>query len=326
MQAMVYTQYGGPDVLRQLDVPKPAPKENQILIRVHACALNDWDLGLLKGDFVNRCINGFLRPKKYSVIGSDIAGIVEEIGAEVKTLKPGDRVFGDLCEQGFGGLAEYVCVNEGGVALMPKAMSFIQAATIPQSGVLATQALIDAGKVKPGQKVLINGAGGAAGTLAIQFLKDMDVEVTGVDSRIKLGKMRELGFDHVIDYIQEDFTANDKRYDLIVDAKTNRSPFRYLKVLAPKGIYVTIGGQILRLAQFALLAPLINKFSSKQLKIVTLKPNKDLAFYNNLFEAGKLQPFIDGPYPLEQVSAAFERYLQNSQIGKIVITVRDEIT
>jgi NADPH:quinone reductase-like Zn-dependent oxidoreductase len=322
MKAMVYTEYGSADALKLQEITKPEPKDNEVLIRVRACSVNDWDWGLLRGDLVNRCINGLSRPKKFQILGSDIAGEVEAVGSKISLLCVGDKVFGDLSGHHFGGFAEYVCVPETKVVRMPAGMTFIHAAAISQAGVLATQALLDSGKVSPGQKVLMNGAGGGVGTLGIQVLKAIgNIEVTGVDSGIKLPMLRELGFNHVIDYTQSDFTAGDVQYDLIVDAKTNRSPTRYLRALKPNGIYATVGGQLGRLAQLALLAPMINLFSSKKLKVVGLKPNKDLPHYSKLFEQGKLAPVIDGPYPLEELPRVFDLYAQGLQKGKMVISI-----
>lgn len=322
MKTMVYREYGSPEVISIEESEKPIPKDNEILIRIRACAANDWDIGLLKGDAINRLFNGISRPQKKHALGSDVAGEIESVGRAVQQWKVGDRVYGDLSGYRFGGFAEYVCAREKDVAIMPDGMSFAQAAAIPQAGVLATQALLDYGQVKPGQSVLINGAGGGVGTLGIQVLKAMgEIEVTGVDSGIKLATLRDIGFDHVIDYQEQDFTAANTQYDLIVDTKTNRSPGRYLRVLKPNGIYATVGGQLWRVAQLVLFGLVVNKLSTKQLKVVALKPNKDLAIYNKLFIEGNLKPVIDGPYPLEDLPSVFERYIKGIQVGKIVVTM-----
>lgn len=322
MKAMIYREYGGPEVIAIAEVEKPIPGDNEVLVRVRACSVNDWDWGLLRGDFVNRCINGLSRPKKFYTVGSDIAGEIEAVGSGVTTSRPGDRVYGDLSGYHFSGFAEYVCARENDVAPMPDGMSFVQAAAIPQAGVLASQALLDYGEVKSGQRVLINGAGGGVGSLGIQILNSIGgIETTGVDSGIKQPFMRNLGFDHVMDYTQEDFTAGNVQYDLIIDAKTTRSPWRHLSALKPKGIYVTVGGHLGRLAQFALCGPFINLCFRKKLKMVMLKPNKDLPLFNQLFAEGELQPVIDGPFQLQDLREVFERYAQGRQLGKMVVEI-----
>ncbi len=291
MKAVVYRKYGGPEVLRIEEVEKPSPNDNEVLVKVHAVSINDWDWGLLHGDFINRMLSGLLRPKK-NILGSDIAGRIEAVGKNVKQFKPGDEVYGDLSGK-WGGFAEYVCAAENAVAKKPSSMSFEDAAAIPQAGMLAVQGLIDKGQIKSGQKILINGAGGGVGTFGVQIAKQYQVEVTGVDNSGKLDMMRSLGFDHVIDYTKEDFTKNGQRYDLILDAKTNRSIFNYLRSLNPNGTYVTVGGYMNRLLQALLLGPWISRIKKKQIRIVVLKPNKDLIYMNELFEAGKIKPVID---------------------------------
>ena len=318
MKALVHTKYGGPEVLQIKEIAKPTPTDDEVLVKVHAVSINDWDTGLLKGDFLNRVMYGLMKPKK--ILGSDIAGRVEAIGKNVKKFQPGDEVYGDLSGK-WGGMAEYVCAPEKALALKPAGMSFEQAAAIPQAAMLAVQGLIDKGKIQPGQKILINGAGGGVGSFAIQIAKLYGAEVTGVDNAGKQDMMRSLGFDHVIDYTKEDFTTNGKNYDLILDAKTNRSIFNYARALSPNGVYVTVGGSISRLLQALLFSPWISMISKKHIRIVALKLNKDLVFMNELFEAGKVKPVIDGPYRLEEVPEAFRRFSKGEHKGKIVITM-----
>jgi NADPH:quinone reductase-like Zn-dependent oxidoreductase len=322
MKAIVYTKYGTADVLELKEVEKPSPKKDEVLIKVHAVSLNDWDLGLLEGDFVNRILNGFSKPKR-SILGSDIAGRVEAVGADVKSFKAGDEVYGDLSGR-WGGFAQYVCASETALALKPASMSFEQAAAIPQAAMLAVQGLVDKGKIRPGQRLLINGAGGGVGTFAVQIAKLYGVEITGVDSAAKLDMLRSLGYDRVIDYKQVDFTKNGREYDLILDAKTNRSMFKYARALRPGGIYVTVGGAMSRLLQALLLSPFISMVSKKKIAIVALKPNKDLAYMNELFQEGKLKPVIDGPYKLKDVPETFRLFGKGLHKGKVVITVDHE--
>jgi NADPH:quinone reductase-like Zn-dependent oxidoreductase len=274
---------------------------------------------LLYGDFINRMLNGLRKPRR-NILGSDIAGKIETVGKKVKRFKAGDDVYGDLSGQ-WGGFAEYVCAPEKSLSLKPAAMSFEEAAAIPQAAMLAVQGLIDKGKIKQAQKVLINGAGGGVGTFAIQIAKLYNAEVTGVDKATKLEMLRSIGFDHVIDYTKEDFTKNGKVYDLILDAKTNRSAFDYARSLNRNGVYVTVGGSIGHLLQVLILARLIRMIQSKHLRIVALKPNKDLAFMNDLFEKGKVRTVIDGPYRLDQLGEAFRHFAKADHLGKIVITI-----
>src|SRR5687767_825955 len=319
LKAIVYTKYGGPEVLQIKEIEKPFPKDNEVLVKVYAVSINDWDWGLLQGDFINRMLYGIRKPGK-KILGSDIAGRIESVGKNVKQFKPGDEVFGDLSGH-WGGMAEYVCANENALALKPANMSFEEAAAIPQAAMLAVQGLIDKGHIQSGQKLLINGAGGGVGTFAVQIAKLYGVEVTGVDSSGKLDMLRSMGFDHVIDYTKEDFTKNGKSYDLILDVKTNRSMFDYARALSYKGVYVTVGGSIARLFQALFLSSWISMISKKYIRIVPLKPNKDLAYMNELFEAGKIKSVIDGPYRLDEVPEAFRLFGKGDHKGKIVITM-----
>jgi len=294
MKAIVFTKYGSPDVLELKEVEKPTPQDDEVLIRVHAASLNDWDWGALHGTpFVNRLMFGLLKPKK-QILGSDIAGRIEAVGKNVLQFQPGDEVFGDLSGD-WGGFAEYVCARENALALKTPSMTFEQAAAIPQAAMLALQGLRDKGRIQPGQKLLINGAGGGVGTFAIQIAKLYGAEVTGVDSPGKLEMLRSMGAEHVIDYTQEDFTRNGQCYDLILDVKTNRSILDCARALSPNGTYVTVGGSMARLFQALLLGPWISMTTNKSIRILALKPNKGLDYMKELFEAGKVVPVIDGP-------------------------------
>jgi len=276
-------------------------------------------MGLLHGDFINRMLNGLRKPKR-TILGSDIAGRIEAVGKNISKFRIGDEVYGDLSGR-WGGFAEYVCAPEKALALKPAAMSFEQAASIPQAAMLAVQGLIDKGKIHTGQKLLINGAGGGVGTFGVQIAKLYGLEITGVDSTAKLDMLRSIGFDHVIDYTQEDFTKNGQHYDLILDAKTNRSMFDYSRALSPNGIYVTVGGSISRLLQALFLGPWISMINKKHIRIVSLKTNKDLIFMNELFETGKVKPVIDGPYKLGEFHEAFRIFDKAEHKGKVVITM-----
>lgn len=319
MKAIIYNKYGGPEVLQLKEIEKPSPRDNEVLIKVHAVSINDWDFGLLKGDFINRLLNGLLKPKR-KILGSDIAGRIEAVGKNITKFKTGDEVYGDLSSY-WGGFAEYTCAREKSLELKPAAMSFEEAAAIPQAAMLAVQGLIDKGKIQPGQKLLVNGAGGGVGTFAVQIAKLYGAEITAVDSTSKLNMLRSIGFDHVIDYTREDFTKNGQCYDLILDVKTNRSMFEYTRALSRNGIYVTVGGSMGRLFQALILGPWISMISKKHIRIVALKTNKDLLYMNELFEAGKVKPVIDGPYKLDEFVEAFKLFGRAEQKGKVVITI-----
>jgi len=320
MKAIVYTKYGPPDVLQLKEVEKPTPKDNEVLVKVHAASVNDWDWGLLRGTpFVNRLLFGLLKPKK--ILGADIAGRVEAVGRNVTQFQPGDEVFGDISGCGFGGFAEYVCARENALVLKPASMTFEEVAAVPQAAVLALQSLRDKGQIQPGQKVLINGAGGGAGTFAVQIAKSFGAEVTGVDSTRKLDIMRSIGADHVIDYTKEDFTKNGQRYDWILDFAAHHSIFDYKRALSPKGIYVIVGGSTRIFQQVVFLGPLISMTTSKKMSILLHKANKHLAFMKELFEAGKVKPVIDKRYPLSEVPEALRYFGKGYAQGKVVITV-----
>ncbi len=319
MRALVFTKYGSPEVLQLKEIAKPTPEENAVLIKIHATAVNDYDWSLIRGKpYLLRLLYGILRPK-HQIPGMELAGTIEELGANVNLFKIGDAVYGDISEYGFGSFAEYVCINEKALTLKPDKMSFEEAAAISHAAMLAMQGLIGIGEIKKGQKILINGAGGGVGTFGLQIAKLYDAEVTGVDTGNKLKMMKELGFDHIIDYKKEDFTKNKRRYDLILDAKTTRSTFQYLRVLNPNGKYVTVGGYLIRLIQVLILKPWISVFSNKRVHIVALKPNKDLEYINELFSAGKIKPVIDGPYKLGEVPGIIQYFGEGKHIGKIII-------
>jgi NADPH:quinone reductase-like Zn-dependent oxidoreductase len=328
MKAVVYTEYGTPDVLQLKEIEKPAPGDNQVLVKVYASSVNDFDWGLLRGKpFVNRIINGLFKPT-CKILGCDIAGRVEAIGRNVKRFQPGDEVFGDLTGYGWGGFAEYVCANENALTVKPVSMTFEQAAAIPQAALLALQGLRDKRQIQPGQKVLINGAGGGAGTFAVQIAKSYGVEVTGVDNTRKLDIIRKLGAEHVIDYTKEDFTKNGKSYDFILDMAAHHSIFDYKRALSPGGIYVMVGGSSAQILQAFFLSPLISIIAGmtdqkgmKRISILGHRPNKDLDFIIKLFEAGIVVPVIDKHYKLSEVAEALRYFGEGNALGKVIITM-----
>jgi NADPH:quinone reductase-like Zn-dependent oxidoreductase len=320
MKAIVYTKYGPPAVFQLKEVEKPTPKADEVLVKVHAASVNSWDWELLskKPSMVSL---GSRSDPRYKILGADIAGQVEAVGVNVKQVQPGDEVFGDLCQSGFGGFAEYVCARENALALKPASMTFEEAAAVPQAGLLALQGLRNKGQIQPGQKVLINGAGGGVGTFAVQIAKSFGAEVTGVDSTMKLDMMRSIGADHVIDYTKEDYTKSGQRYDLILDVKVYRSIFDYKRALRPRGTFLAVGGSWTRIFQLLLLGPLIRMGGGKKMGILAYKPNKDSAFLIELIEAGKVVPVIDRRYPLSEVPEALRYLGEGHALGKVVITV-----
>ncbi len=322
MKAVVFTEYGSPDVLEVRDVAKPTPHDDEVLVRIHATSLNEWDDGALRGqDVVNRLIFGLWAPKQgRQILGSDIAGVVEAVGRKVTRFKPGDAVYGDLSGR-WGGFAEYVCAAEKALAPKPGSMTFEQAAAIPQAGLLAYQALRMMGPMRPGQTFLINGAGGGVGTFALQLLKPHGLVVSAVDSAGKLELLRDLGAAQVLDYAREDFTRTGQLYDFILDVKTLRSVLACTRALKPGGTYVTVGGSMPRLFQALLLWPWIALVQRKKIRVLALKANQGLEALNELFEAGKLAPVIDRCFGLEETAEAFRFYREGNHRGKVLIVV-----
>ena len=321
MKAIVFTQYGPPDGIELKEVPKPAPKDDELLIRVQASSINSWDWEFLNGKpFVNRLMFGLLKPKPgKQILGADIAGTVEAVGRHVTRFRPGDEVFGDLWDN-WGGFAEYACAHETALEAKPANSTFEETAAVPQAGVLALQGLRKTGQMQPGQKVLINGAGGGVGTFAVQIAKLSGTEVTGVDASHKLNAVRSVGADHVIDYAQEDFTKTGERYDLILDCQGYRSMFDYKRALRPGGTYAMVGGPLPRILQLLFLnfcGSLTRE--SRNLRLVAEGPNKGLADLRELIEAGNLVPIVDRTFGLSEVPEALRYFGEGLHKGKIVI-------
>lgn len=325
MKAIVYTEYGSPDVLRLQEVEKPAPDANQVLVKIVAAsaAAGDWHL-LRAQPFLVRFMYGLLKPK-YKILGSDVAGVVEAVGSGVTQFQPGDEVYGDLSASGFGAFAEYVAVPEQALAPKPTRLTFEQAATVPVSALTALQGLRDVGQIRPGQKVLINGASGGVGTYAVQIARAFGAEVTAVCSTGKLELARTLGADHVIDYTQEDFTQLGEQYDLILAANGYHPLAAYRRALRPQGIYVMVGGSTRQMFEALLLGPMLSRRGGQRLTSLLAKPNQaDLLVLNDLIDAGQVTPVVDRCYPLHQVPEAIRYLEQGSARGKVVITVADD--
>ena len=321
MKAIILTKYGGPDSLQIKDIDKPIPKEHEVLIKVHAAAINDYDWSLMRGKpYLYRLMFGITKPKK-KIPGMELSGVIEALGHNARKFKTGDAAYGDISEYGFGAFAEYVCINEQALVHKPAQMSFDEAASISHASMLAVQGLIDVGKIQKNQKILINGAGGGVGTFGLNIAKLYCAEVTGVDTGDKLRVMSSIGFDQVIDYKKNDFTKNGQCYDLILDTKTTRSPFDYIRSLSAHGKYVTVGGSLNRLLQVVLLKPWISKFYKKSMAVVALKPNKDLSYINELYESGKIKPVIDGPYKLSETPELIQYFGEGKHRGKIIISL-----
>ena len=320
MKAVVYAEYGSPDVLQLKEVAKPIPTDDEVLIKIHAVSLNrsDWE-GLIGKPLYARI--GGLRKPSNKILGSDIAGRVEMAGKNNNQFQPGDEVFGEMGDY-HGGFAEYVCASGRILALKPADMTFEEAAAIPQAGVIALQGIRDKGQIQPGQKVLINGAGGGAGMFAIQLAKLYGAEVTGVDNTGKLDFMRSLGADHVIDYTREDFTKNGKQYDFILDLIAYRSALAYARALKPNGSYYAVGGSVATFLQFFLIGPWIRRASGKKVRLLAVQRNrKDLEYITELCKTGKIIPVIDKRYSLSEVPEALRYLGEGHAKGKVVITV-----
>ena len=323
MKAIVQVEYGSADVLRLENVHKPAVQDNQVLVRVYGTSVNAGDWHLMRGTpfFIRLMFGGLLKPK-IKTLGCDMAGRVEAIGKDVTQFQPGDEVFGDLSESGFGAFAEYVCTTEAALAIKPVNTTFEEAATVPGAALAALQGLRDVGQIQPGQKVLINGASGGVGSFAVQIAKTFGAEVTAVCSTKKMDMLRSLGADYVIDYTQVDVTKNGQHYDLILDAAAYRSVLDYLPALTPEGTYVLIGGSTAQFFQLMFLSPWISRTTRQKVKSLASKPNQaDLVTLRDLIVASKIVPWIDRRYNLSEVPAAIRHLEQRQVLGKVAISV-----
>lgn len=324
MKAIVQTEYGSPDVLTLAEVEKPVVTDNGVLVKVRASSINSGDWRLMRGaPFLVRLMYGGLRKPKIKTLGVDFAGRVEAVGPAVMQFQPGDEVFGELSEYGFGGFAEYVCAAETALARKPMNITFEEAATVPDAAITALQALRDCGQLQAGQRVLINGASSGVGSFAVQIAKAFGAEVTAICHPKKMQMVQSIGADHIIDYTQTDVTQQGQQYDLIVDMAAYRSVFDYLPILTRSGSYVLVGGSISRLFQVMLfLGPWISRTSQRSVKCLTAKPNQaDLIVLSDLLEAGKIVPFIDRRYSLSEVPIAI-RYVEERHVqGKVAINI-----
>jgi len=320
MKAIVYSKYGSPDVLQLKEVEETFPKDNEVLIKVHAASVNALDWHSLTADiFLVRLMGmGLLKPKN-PILGADIAGRVEAVGKDVKQFRPGDEIFGDI---GHGGFAEYAVAPERFLALKPASLSFEAAAAVPVAALTALQGLRDSGKVQAGQKVLINGASGGVGTFAVQIAKVFGAEVTAVCSTRNVEQARKLGADHVIDYTKENFTQSGRQYDLILAANGYHPLSAYKRALTPRGIYVMAGGKPAQIFQSMLLGGWMSEKDGRKLGGVSAHIDlKDLLALKEMLEAGKIVPVIDKCYSLSEVPEALRYLGEGHAKGKIVITM-----
>jgi NADPH:quinone reductase-like Zn-dependent oxidoreductase len=323
LKAIVHDIYGPPDVLRLRDVAKPSPKDDEILVAVHAASANAGDHWRMRGKpFLIRLMGfGLLRPR-YNILGADIAGRVEAVGKNIKQFKPGDDVFGDLSQCGYGAFAEYVCARESALALKPANVSYEEAAAVPTAAITALQGLRDEGRIQQGQRVLINGASGGIGTFAVQIAKALGASVTAVCGTKGVAMVRAIGADIVVDYTQEDFTNTGQRYDLILDTAAHRSLADCMRALTPDGIYVLVGGSQSRFFQAMFLGPFISLIGRKKIGTMQVKPgNKDLIWLTGLLEAGKVVPVVNRRVSLREVPDAIRHLEEGHAKGKVVILV-----
>ncbi len=322
MRAFIFEKYGNPEKvlsIKNVDIPKP--KQNEVLVKVFATAVNDYDWSLITGrPYLYRLMYGIIKPK-IKIAGMEFSGIVKEVGSGVNNIKIGDAVLGDTSNFGLGTFAEYICINEKSLIKKPENMSFEEAASVPHAFCLALQALKDLGNIENAQKLLINGAGGGVGTFGLQIAKLYDCEVTGVDSKNKLDMMKSIGFDHVIDYEKINFTKNGKEYDLILDCKSNRTAFSYLRSLKQNGRYITIGGKISSLLGIFILGKVITRFSTKITKVLMLKPNKGVDKFIELFNQNKITTQIDGPYSFNEIPRLIKYFGEAKHIGKVIVKI-----
>lgn len=319
MKAIVYHQYGSPEQLTLQSIPKPTPKAGEVLLRVHAASVNSWDWDLVRGKPWLVRMGGWRKPA-HPVLGADVAGVVEAVGGMVTRFKPGDAVFGDLSGANWGGFAEWVCAPEKYLAAIPKKMSMLDAAAIPQAGVIALQGLEYNGGIQPGQRVLLNGAGGGVGTIALQLAKSWGAEVTAVDHGSKLGRLQDLGADQVLDYTKTNYTKTGQQYDLVLDVVAWNRINDYKRVLRPGGAFSMVGGN------FGLILPLlirggwISRTSNYKIGILAHIPNsQDLERLSDFYQAQLFRPIIHRIYSLEEVPQAIADIGAGRVFGKALI-------
>jgi NADPH:quinone reductase-like Zn-dependent oxidoreductase len=325
MNAIVYARKGSAALFRLAEVPKPEPKQDQVLVRVHATAVNALDYRRFEGVRLATASELHGPGPGHRMLGADIAGRVEAAGSAVTQFEPGDAVFG-VSAGSTGGFAEYACAPEGRLARMPAGLSFEAAAAVPTSSMTAVQALRDKVRIRPGQKSLINGASGGVGTFAVQIAKSFGAEVTAVCSARNLDLARSIGADHAVDYRLEDFTRSGQRYDAILGVNGYHPIRDYRRALNAGGRYVAIGGTMRQILEGALLGPVLCLIGSRKAGFMGIaKPSqRDLIFVNELLETRKVTPVIDRVYPLREAVVALRYLVEEHATGKVVLTVGPE--
>ncbi|GMW03365.1 MAG: NADPH:quinone reductase [Candidatus Hydrogenedentota bacterium] len=322
MKAVVYTRYGPPEVLEVKDVPTPAPRENEVRIRVHAASVNAGDWRLMRGEpFLVRLMSGIRKPK-FSILGSDLAGTIDQTGPKATKFRPGDAVFGEMSTCGFGSFAEFACVPQDMLVSKPANLTLEEAAAVPTAGLTALQAVRDHGKAAAGQSVMVVGASGGVGSFAVQIAKALGATVTGVCSARKVDWVRAIGADDVVDYATTDFTRQRERYDLIVDAGAYRPITHYRRILKPGGRYVMVGGSLRAFLSASLLGPAYSTLGNVTMQSMLVKPNAaDLESLKTLLESGQIRPVVDRVGELNDVPDAIRQMEAGHIRGKVVIRV-----
>ncbi|MBB5315963.1 NAD(P)-dependent alcohol dehydrogenase [Tunturibacter empetritectus] len=323
MKAILRTQYGPPDLLQFAEVATPVPGEREVMIKLCAAAVNPLDLYLMKGAPWDRMPG--LRRRKPMILGCDVAGRVEAVGKAVNGFQAGDEVFGVTGFKGQG-FAEYVCVAEENLGPKPGNLTFEEAAAVPVAAITALQGLRDKGRIRPGSKVLVEGASGGVGTFAVQIAKAFGADVTAVCSTRNVEIARSIGADRVIDYTKEDFTRDAQRYDLILGANAHHSILDYRSALTENGVYVAAGGGLFQIFEVFVMAPVLSRMGRKKMGFFLTKvTRKDLDFMKDLLESGKVVPVIDRRYRLSEAAEALRYLAEGHAQGKIVLTVSQRL-
>ncbi len=318
MKAAIITHYGSEEALHYTEVAQPKAATGEVLVRVHAAAINSWDWEIIQGTpFANRLMAGLFKPSRLPIIGCDIAGAVEAVGPGVDGFAPGDAVFGDLSSAGWGGFAEYVAAPASALSPIPSGLNFVQAAAVPQAGLLAYQALHTHFSLRTGQRVLINGASGGAGSFAVQLARLEGAEVTGTCRTEKMDFVRSLGADQVIDYTREDFTRSCQQYDLIIDMQAHHSPRECAQVLTAGGLYQVVGGE----SGHILHTMLLSLVRGRRYRLLLHRANRGLDRLSALLSSGAIRPHIDRVYPLAEAAEAMRYYGEGHARGKVVISM-----
>ena len=323
MKAFVCNQYQSFDEMSISDIQIPQPEKDEVIVKVHFTTINDFDWSMVQGyPKLYRLLFGLRKPKN-PIPGMELSGTVHAVGSEVEKFRAGDEVFGDISGTGWGTFAEFARIKQESLELKPDFISMEDAACLPHAGLLAYQGLVELGKIKEGDKVLINGAGGGVGTLAIGIAKQYGCHVTGVDSEEKLSMLVTKGYDDVLDYKTTDYTMTGDQYDLILDTKTGRLPQEIRRALKDNGRYVTVGGTTMKLIQAASQSIIMNRVSGKQILVLGLKPNRGIGNLLKMYLEKQIKPKIDGPYPFEEIPELLKYFGEGKHQGKVLIKVGD---